>query len=57
MYYVGTVLLRMDENTFWRTTPRKLFSLMEVHVKINNPDAATPSGKDNKQVARDIAGW
>jgi hypothetical protein len=57
MYYIGTVLLNMEESTFWRCTPRKLFSLIDTHIRINNPDEAKPSGQSNQSVAKDIAGW
>ena len=56
MYYLATVILNMSEEVFWKCTPRKLFSLIEVHARFNNPDETIPSG-DNKQIARDIAGW
>ena len=35
MYYAGTVWLRMDEETFWKTTPRKLFALIQVHLEMH----------------------
>jgi hypothetical protein len=57
MYYIATVLLNMREEDFWRCSPRKLFSLIGVHVKVNNPDEAKPSGDGNKNVAKEIAGW
>ncbi len=57
MYYIATVLLNMKEEVFWRCTPRKLFSLINVHARINNPDEAKPSGVSNKNVAKEIAGW
>lgn len=34
-YYVGTVVLGMDERTFWRTPLRKLMALWEVHKEVN----------------------
>lgn len=30
----------MNERDFWRTTPAKLNSLSEVHVRLNNPNSA-----------------
>ena len=38
LYYVGTVLLRMTEDSFWRCAPRKLAALTAVHVEINDPN-------------------
>jgi hypothetical protein len=31
----------MNEQEFWRTTPAKLNSLSEVHIRLNNP-SSTP---------------
>lgn len=41
LLYIGTVMLRMSEAKFWRTTPRKLNALVRAHIKMN------PSG-DNQ---------
>jgi hypothetical protein len=57
MLYIATVILNMREDIFWSYTPRKLFSLIEVHSRLNNPDDTKPSGNDSKNVAKDIAGW
>lgn len=46
LYYMGTVLLGMDERSFWRCTPRKLFSLWEVHKKVNGLDKQDPQGAE-----------
>lgn len=35
MYYMGTTLLGMKEDEFWRSTVRKLFALWDVHVRVN----------------------
>ncbi|GIO57924.1 hypothetical protein [Paenibacillus cineris] len=35
MYYIGTVQLGMSEAVFWRSTPKKLFALWEIHKKYN----------------------
>lgn len=49
MYYAGTVLLKMNEDTFWRCTPRKLHALLAVHRQHMNgtqesePEAMTPA--------------
>lgn len=38
-YYMGTVILRMSPRLFWRTTPKKFFALLQVHVEVNEvPD-------------------
>lgn len=36
LYYLGTVVLGMSEAEFWRCTPRKLFALAEVHLKVHS---------------------
>lgn len=43
LYYAGTVLLNMNESTFWACTPNKLFALLEVHKKYHGLD-----GEHNK---------
>jgi hypothetical protein len=35
MYYMGTTLLGMNEDEFWRCTVRKLFALWDVHARAN----------------------
>jgi hypothetical protein len=57
MYYIGTVMLNMREEIFWRCTPKKLFSLIEVHATINSPDGVKASQSSNKDVLREISGW
>lgn len=68
MYYVATVLLRMDEETFWRCTPRKLFALMDCHVEANTTQEYRQENnikgrkkvnteRNNKEVITSIASW
>lgn len=38
MYYMGTTILGMSEDEFWRCTVRKLFALWDVHVRANGLD-------------------
>lgn len=38
LYYIGTVVLGMDERTFWRTQYRKLVALWEIHRQVNGLD-------------------
>ncbi|WP_339273616.1 hypothetical protein MKY59_20990 [Paenibacillus sp. FSL W8-0426] len=35
---MGTTLLGMSEEEFWRCTARKLFALWEIHVRVNGLD-------------------
>lgn len=44
LYYVGTVVLNMTEEEFWKCTPRKLFSLLNIHAEING------NLKENKKI-------
>lgn len=48
LYYAGTVLLHMTPIQFWRSTPRKLDALMNVHIDLNKAkeqnNSGTPTG-------------
>jgi len=33
MYYCATTILRMTEQIFWQCTPRKLWALINVHIR------------------------
>lgn len=44
LLYTGTVTLHMAPNLFWRCTPRKLNTLVNVHMEITN-------GKSNKEAS------
>lgn len=46
-YYMGTVILRMSPRTFWRTTPKKFFALLQVHIELN--EAPDKHGKKHHQ--------
>jgi hypothetical protein len=41
----------MSKREFWRTTPKKLFGLLEVHNQLNNPDA-DDKGKTTKKTKK-----
>ncbi|WP_272034446.1 hypothetical protein [Paenibacillus sp. JJ-100] len=43
MYYIGTTVLRMSENDFWRCTMRRFYALWDMHVKMNTLE--TEEGK------------
>ena len=36
----------MSEEQFWRTTPRKLFALLEIHNKLNSYDEEEQKAKE-----------
>ena len=42
--YIYTVVLNRTEKEFWHTTPKRLFQLIDAHIKFN-----TPSDKDDKK--------
>lgn len=46
LYYAGTVILRMTPIQFWRSSPRKLDTLMRVHIDLNSSkeDKGKPTG-------------
>jgi hypothetical protein len=33
MYYMGTIILGMSDQEFWRCLPRKFYALLRVHQK------------------------
>ena len=59
-YYIGTVVLNMTEEVFWRTTPRKFFALLGAHNRANTNDESEEK-KPNKEVPRatleDMKAW
>lgn len=68
LYYLGTVTLNMNEKTFWKITPRKLFALLDVHIEMNSSaEDRAKNGvttkreknnpKNNKEVIGNIASW
>ena len=52
-YYMGTVILRMRPRTFWRTTPKKFFALLQVHVELNE----APDKHGRKKHQRNKSGY
>ena len=40
----------MNEEEFYKTTPKKLFKLAEIHKQINNPSSNTPTKSKPKEV-------
>jgi hypothetical protein len=37
LFYAWTVILGQTEESFWTCTLRKLSSLLNTHIKVNNP--------------------
>jgi len=51
MYYIGTVVLKMSEEAFWKTTPRKLNALCRVYIEANSLESkGGRAGAKPKQV-------
>ncbi|GAB6931589.1 hypothetical protein JCM10914A_55720 [Paenibacillus sp. JCM 10914] len=48
-FYMGTVLFNRSEAVFWRTTPRKLFAMWDIHRQVNGLDQAQPESKESAQ--------
>lgn len=42
---MGTVVLNMTEQQFWKSTPRKLSALSRIHAEVNNPEGVKNSQK------------
>jgi hypothetical protein len=55
LYYIGTVILNMDERSFWRCTPRKLIALWDMHKLVNGLE--TEEEKQQKVVPIDQVGF
>jgi hypothetical protein len=47
----------MSEDIFWNCTPRKLFALLDVHVKANSSDDTGGGTHNQKQAIDAIASW
>lgn len=45
--YIYTVVLNRTEKEFWCTTPKRLFQLIDAHIKFNTP---SDDKKKNKEV-------
>lgn len=37
LYYLSVSILGLSEHEFWGSTPKKLYKLAEIHVKVNSP--------------------
>jgi len=45
LLYVATVILKRSEKEFWRMTPRKFNALVNVHIRLNDPDQSKQQEK------------
>ena len=48
-YYLATKVLNMSEEEFKKSTPAKLFKLLEIHQDINNPKEEKKSKNDQEE--------
>jgi hypothetical protein len=50
----------MPEESFWRTTPRKLHALLDAHIRANDPEQAEkmkPNKGSNKESIKSFMNW
>lgn len=47
----------MDEGAFWKSTPKKLFSLLDVHIRLNSSEESAGTKGGKKQAIDAIASW
>lgn len=57
LYYVGTVILGMTEEEFWKCTPRKLFSLLTIHGEVSGQSDGQGKIKDSQQALKQFMSW
>ena len=48
-YYLATKVLNMSEEEFKKSTPAKLFKLLEIHQDINNPKEEKKKKKNKEE--------
>lgn len=46
---MGTAILHMSPRTFWRTTPKMFFALLQTHVEVNGGKKREKSRGVSKQ--------
>ena len=56
IYYIGTVSLKMSEEEFWKSTPRKIVSLIKILEEVKNKGNDKSKLKGNDGVDA-FAGW
>jgi hypothetical protein len=47
----------MLEERFWRTTPRKLYALLDAHIQANDPEQGKKQAADPKTAVKAIMKW
>lgn len=56
-YYLGTVVLNMTEDEFWKCTPRKLFTLLDIHGEINGNSENQNKVTSPEQAVKQFMSW
>ena len=41
-YYFSKRVLKMSDDEFWRSTPAKIFALLDYHAKVESPKEEPP---------------
>jgi hypothetical protein len=54
LYYLGRTVLGLDEDTFWKCTPRKLDALLKVHAEIQNGEV---EGEPEALTLTELLSW
>jgi hypothetical protein len=60
LYYLGTVVLGMTPEQFWKTSPRKLDALYDKHLEINGMDDEEEDfapEQDQENAVRSVMSW
>lgn len=57
--YIWTRILHLSEESFWNATPRKLFSLLDIHNEVNKSgeEEAKKQKEPEKLTMGDLALW
>ena len=51
-------MLKIPEEKFWRTSPRKLMALVSVHINLHSDKDNEESKKSNsKDTIKKVSGW
>jgi uncharacterized phage protein (TIGR02216 family) len=57
LYYLGTVVLNMTEEEFWKCTPRKLFALLNIHGEVSGVSESLNKITEQSQAVKQFMNW
>ena len=57
LYYIGTVVLNMTEDEFWKCTPRKLFALLNIHAEVKGNIKENKKITEQTQAIQNFMNW